>query len=171
MVGVVLAALTVAGAIELNGQNVGAVRPEADDLRALFARGVERSATFRDLVARLNASDIVVYVRFSRCSGSVPTCLLWAEPGQGVRRVVIKVNRSGLSEDSLVALLGHELQHAWEVASDASIKDAASFAKAFQQRGWKGADTFETREAQEVGRQVRKELFDYQATIGDRRQL
>ena len=169
MVGVVLAALTVA-AIELNSQTfVGAVRPEADDLRALIARGVERSATFRDLVTRLNASDVVIYVRFSRCAGSIPTCLFWAEPGPGVRRVVIRVNRAGLSEDSLVALLGHELQHAWEVASDASIKDAASFARAFQQRGWKGTDTFETGEAQDVGRQVRKELSAYHGAVSGKR--
>ena len=43
------------------------------------------------------------------------------------------------------------------------------FYEGFQQLGWRGADTFETQEAQEVGQRVRKELSLYQATLGAQR--
>lgn len=44
------------------------VRTEIPDLRALVREGAQRSATFRSLVARLDDSDVVVYVEYDRQS-------------------------------------------------------------------------------------------------------
>ena len=52
----------------------------------------------------------------------------------------------------------HELQHALEVADAPEIKDLASFQKAFDGRGWKGAHGFETAQAREVTKRVTAEL-------------
>jgi hypothetical protein len=164
MVGVVLAAMTVAGPYDLKAQTASAVRPEDRAVEVVIANGVERSATFRDLITRLDTTDVVVYVRFSRCAGAVPACLLWASASPGARRLVIKVDRFAGSEDSITAALAHELQHACEVASSPEITDLASFQKAFEARGWKGTHGFETQQAKDVHRKVLTELAAQRAT-------
>jgi hypothetical protein len=157
----VLATMIAAGGVNADAQqSPSAVRPEDAIVRQLIARGLERSATFRDLVARLEAADVVTYVRFSPCPSRVPACLLWASSSPGVRRVVIKLDRFGGSEDTLTSLLAHELQHAWEVASSPRVRDLASFQQIFEQRGKRGSYGFETREAREIGRKVLVEISD-----------
>lgn len=159
LVGLVLAAIAVAGAGSINAQGgAPAVRPEEPAIRELMANGMTRSATFRDLATRLDTSDVVVYVRFAPCVGKVAACLLWASESDGVRRLVIKLNRAGRSPNELTALLAHELQHANEVASAPEIKDLASFRKSFASRGSTNADGFETDQARDVGRRVSVEL-------------
>jgi hypothetical protein len=134
------------------------VRPEGAAMRAVIDRGLQRSATFRDVNARLEDAQVVVYVRFSSCSPGVPACLLWASTNRDVRRLVIKIDRFGRSADELTALLAHELQHANEVASDPEITDLASFQKSFAARGWKHAAGFETEEAGRILKKVAAEL-------------
>ena len=160
LVGVAFAAIA-ASAVNLNAQSMApAVRPEDPAVRELIVGGMTRSATFRDLASRLDSSDVVVYVRFSPCVGNVAACLLWASESGGTRRLVIKLDRVGRSPNELIALLGHELQHANEVASAPEIRDPASFRKSFTARGSKNADGFETEQARVVGRRVSVELAE-----------
>ena len=170
MVGVALAAFAAAGADTVAAQSGSpAVRPEDAGVRSLIAIGMERSATFRDLNARLEKGDVIVYVRFLRCAGGVPACLLWAPAGAGRRILLVKLDRFGRSPDELTALLAHELQHANEVASKPEITDAASFGKAFGSSGWKHADGFETGEAKEISRRVASELSRAERDVGRER--
>jgi hypothetical protein len=134
------------------------IRPENAAIRALIERGMERSATFRNVSLRLDDADLVVYVRFSPCSGGVPACLVLASAGADARRLLIKIDRFGRSPDELTALLAHELQHANEVASDPAITDVASFQRSFATRGWTHAAGFETEEAARVSKRVTAEL-------------
>lgn len=158
LAGVVFAAIAAcAGTANAQG-NPPAVRPEHPAVRELIALGMARSATFRELTARLDTSDVVVYVRFSPCVGNVAACLLWASESGGVRRLVIKLDRVGRSPNELTALLAHELQHANEVASAPEIRDPVSFRKSFNSRGSTNADGFETEQARAVGRRVSVEL-------------
>jgi hypothetical protein len=117
-----------------------------------------RSATLRGVVAQLDNSNVVVYVRFAPCSGGVPACLAWAAAVANTRRLLIKIARFGHSPDELTALLAHELQHAAEVAADAQITDLASFQQSFASRGWKHGTGFETGEAIDISRRVAAEL-------------
>jgi hypothetical protein len=162
----VVTAMTVASAGAANAQSTAAaVRPEEDAVRMLIDTGMERSATFRDLISRLNATDLVVYVRFAQCAGRVPACLLWASPASGQRRLLIKIDRFAASPNSLISLLAHELQHACEVAGAPDVVDVPSFEKAFAERGRKGAHGYETREAGDVGRRVLTELTQPRAAV------
>ena len=136
-----------------------AVRPEQDAVRRLVARGMERSETFRGLSARLDSSDVVVYVRFAGCAGGVPACLVLASEGLGPRRLLVKLDRFGRSESELIALLAHGLQHANEVATAPEVRDAASFREFFERRAHKGSDGFETALAKEITRRVAEELI------------
>ena len=167
MVGVALAAIAAAGADTVAAQSGSpAVRPEDGGIRALIAGGMERSTTFRDLNARIDKGDVIVYVRFSRCAGGVPACLLWASAGPGRRYLLINLDRFGRSPDELTALLAHELQHANEVASKPEITDPASFRKVFASLGWRHADGFETGEAREISRRVAAELRRAERDVG-----
>ena len=157
--GVVLAAMVAAAEIPTAAQNASpALRPESAAVRTLLATGIQRSSTFRDLTDRLSGSDVIVYVRFSRCPGDVPGCLFWASAAPGLRRVLIKLDPFGRSQEELTAVLAHELRHALEVADAPEIRDVASFEKAFAGHGWKGAYGFETAPAREITRQVTAEL-------------
>jgi hypothetical protein len=159
LVGVVLAAIAAIGGVAANAYGEPtAVRPEDAAIGTLIAGGLERSATFRDLKTRLDRSDVVVYIRFSRCAGRVAACLTWGSAGAGTRRLLISLDRFDRSPDELTALLAHELQHANEVAASPEITDLDSFRKSFASRGWNHGTGFETGEATRITRLVAAEL-------------
>jgi len=135
-----------------------AIRSESGAVQALVGRGMTGSVTFRELAAKLSRSDVIVHVRFARCPGGVPACLRWVSALPGVRRLVIDLEGFGRSQNDVVALLAHELQHATEVADTPSIRDLASFQVAFAGLGWRNHDGFETAAAKEVARRVGSEL-------------
>ena len=159
MVGVMLMTILTTGGRMVNAQaGSPRIRPEDAAIRALIDRGLERSATFRELTAGLDNANVIVYVRFSPCSAGVPACLVWASAATDARRLLIKIDRFGRSPDDLTSLLAHELQHANEVASDSEITDLASFQRSFASRGWKHAVGFETEEAGKISKRVAAEL-------------
>ena len=159
LVGMALAAIaTVGGATARAQVGSAAVRPEDPAVRALIASGMKRSATFRDLNTRLDETDVVVYVRFSRCDGGVAACLVWVPSGPGPRRLLIRLDNLRRPPDELTVLLAHELQHAHEVAAAPEVKDAGSFQSAFASRGWKHGNGFETEAARKVAALVAAEL-------------
>jgi hypothetical protein len=126
MVGVMLMTIVTTQGRIVNAQTeLPRVRPEGVAIRALIDRGMERSATFRDLNTRLDNANVLVYVRFARYSAGVPACLLWASADTKARRLLIKIDRFGRSPDELTALLAHELQHANEAAADSEVTDLA----------------------------------------------
>ncbi len=162
LVGVVLAAIAAAGQVPVTAQDASrALRPESAAARTLIANGIERSNTFRGLTDRLSGTDVIAYVRFSRCPGNFAGCLSWASAAPGLRRVLIKLDQFGRSPKELTSLLAHELQHALEVADAPEITDLASFEKVFAGRGWKGAHGFETAQAVDITKRVAAELASW----------
>src|SRR6476646_3079818 len=90
---VVVAAFAAAGGINLHAQGAaGALRPEGPTIRSLVDAGTQRSAAFRDLNSRLDGSDVIVYIRSSRCPGRVGACLAWASASAGVRRLLVTLD-------------------------------------------------------------------------------
>ena len=159
MIGAVLVTVIAIGGREVNAQGTSPrIRPEGAAMRALIDSGIERSATFRALSAGLDNASVIVYVRFSPCSGGVPACLVWASASADARHLLIKLDRFGRSPDELTVLLAHELQHATEVASAAAVTDRASCQKSFASRGWKHGAGFETGDAIAVSKRVAAEL-------------
>jgi hypothetical protein len=147
-------------------QPIGALRPEVQDLRKTIQEGIDGSPTFRRLLERLNASNLVVYVRFGRCAGAVAGCThLIAHQGTA-RRLLIVLDRFGRSPWDLVALLAHELQHALEIADAASVVDVPSLRhlyattgrRVYATTGRRGEEGYETDAAIRVARTVTSEL-------------
>jgi len=141
----------------------GHVRTNDSRLRMEINEGLARSAFFRDLVTRLDASDVIVYVE-AECPMSPRLFgrLTFMASGGGRRYVNVRIS-CALNDTQQIAALGHELRHAVEIAEATSIVDTASLAHEYQRIGFAshavptGAG-FETRAAVEAARQVWSEL-------------
>lgn len=122
--------------------------------------GLRRSATFAALVAALNRSDVIVYIETSR---GLPTTiagrLLFAAGPQSQRYLRIQVNGPPRSNE-LIALVGHELRHALEVAESPDVRDEQTLIALYERIGHNGSrqHQYDTIAAQDTGRRVRMEL-------------
>jgi hypothetical protein len=126
---------------------------------ALF-EGVRRSPTFADLVATLDRSNVITYVELSHTLPSqTEGRLMLLSRGGSPRYVRIQV-RATLSPDHMIALLGHELQHAVEIAGAPGVHDDASMRTFYQRIGVGRTDVhgFDTDAARLAGETVRREL-------------
>jgi hypothetical protein len=136
------------------------VRTTSRTVQELLRTGHQRSSTFASLLKRLHLSDVYVYVELvDRLPGAIEGRLLIMPPSHGYRYVRIQLALRGSSLD-MIAVLGHELRHAVEVADAASVLDEDSLAALYQRIGVpRGPNVFDTLEAQETGRRVLKELI------------
>jgi len=143
------------------------IRPTDAIAASLVRFGQERSGTFRDLVDVLQQSNVVVYVDVRRDpryaqSGS----LQFMGEASGVRwvRATIDVGTSRLEVAQtkiveLTAILGHELQHAREVAEARFIRNMDDFDRHFRTIGFPtGKDVVDTLAAREAGESVEAEV-------------
>jgi hypothetical protein len=94
--------------------------------------GLRASATFRALVNYINSSNVVVYVSCDRANLplGLDGRLTFLSATGGFRYVVVRVN-STLPFPRLVSLIGHELQHAVEIADTAAIVDDVTLGRAY----------------------------------------
>lgn len=140
------------------------LRPEIA-LRPLVEQAAQRSPSIRELIDRVEASDVLVYVRlrqFTRSDLNGRVALLSSMPA-GQRFLVVEL-ACGRSDVATMAALGHELFHVLEIAAQPSIVDARSLSAFYTTAGEKTGDlhgqvTFETRGAEAAGVQVRRELL------------
>lgn len=138
------------------------VRSESPLLQMVINTTLDHSATFRSLVERIEQSDVIVYLtchRFDGGSLSGRTALAIAHPGVRYLRVQVVCQQS---EQMLVAIVAHELQHAVEIASSAWVVDEHTFRRLFSAIGsrscWSlGREQFETMAAIAIGDRVRRE--------------
>ena len=149
------AVLDVPGAI-----SVARLRPAGRVERHVIAEGVCGSATFRSLVETIERSDLVVHVSMRwlgdrRLSGRLD--FLTATASQRVLRATL-----GLPLDRVgrIAVLGHELQHASEVAGAPDLRTRAAFAAYYRTHGRPGGIewAYDTDAARQVELQIRVEL-------------
>jgi len=133
------------------------VRTESAQLRRLIDDTAAQSVIVRELIARLGCSDVIVYVELT-ASPQIPrarTKLVTALPG--VRFLRIGIN-TGMSGSDFAPLLGHELQHAVEIAERDEVRDEDAVRRLYREIGRAGPrDSFETDAALDVEWQVRLE--------------
>ena len=138
------------------------IRGTDPQLRGLIDDAVETSATVRELLKRIEASDVVVFVACEPdVSVRVSGRLNFVAAAGGFRYVVIRLKPTRRS--AAIAMLAHELQHAAEIAAAPSIVDEASMTRAYERIGYKswsvhGGLAFETQAAVDTGRRVVGEL-------------
>ena len=127
----------------------------------LLEIGVEKSATFRHLMRALNASDVIVYVERTRDLPSTLSGRMVLLPRAGDQRYLRIQIRSDLPALEMIALIGHELRHALEIAENPAVRDAPGMLALYQRigRATTGTEhTYDTNAAQNTGRRVRLEL-------------
>ena len=100
----------------------------------LVQDGVHGSETFRQLVDRLQRSDVIVYLECARVRSSDGRLTFISAAG-GRRYVHVRVARLP-SADLQIALIGHELRHAVEIADAPVIVDRASLAREYHRIGY-----------------------------------
>jgi hypothetical protein len=140
---------------------VRTVNPEA---RRLLQQGLTRSATVRDLTARLEESDLIVYVELRRqmpddLDGGTQLVTKVA----GYRYVRIWLNIQLCERAAGIAMLAHELHHAVEISRTREIVDRASLRVFYSKAGFhtcsgKTIECFETADARRVFGVVMNEL-------------
>lgn len=163
-----VAALAVNVASTVSAETVGPaidpvvprVRGVTPKMQKLIVEGVRRSITFRNLVEALNKSDLVVYLEATnKLPAGLDGRLTFLTSAGGVRYLHAQIT-GNLALEELIAIAGHELQHAIEVAAHPEVRDAASLAKLYERIGIPGIvkNRYDTNAAQSTGKRVRSEL-------------
>lgn len=138
------------------------VRTTDSRLHRLLRRGVNVSTTFRALVERLRHSDVVVYLE---CDGRTHDGgrLTFVSSVAGRRYVRVRVARI-MSVERQIAIIGHELRHAVEIADAPDVIDASSMAKAYERIGYPNRAArlsglaYDSTAAVQAGNQVLREM-------------
>lgn len=166
----VLAVLYLFAATAASAQAVMTPRPLDPLAVETFEQAFAGSALVRDLVRQLESSNLVVHIESSRSLPfGVAGNMRFVSSRAGYRYVRIQLAADN-RPDARAAVLGHELQHACELAaSDANDHEAVRrLFKAAGHNPGPSEDVFETRAALLVERQVKAELRAEHADRGGR---
>jgi hypothetical protein len=104
-------------------------------LLRLLHDGVRDSDTFRRLVDRLRRSDVIVYLECGAGTRTADGRLMFISAVGGFRYVHIRVARL-VSANVQIALIGHELRHAVEIADAPAIVDGETLAREYERIGF-----------------------------------
>jgi hypothetical protein len=144
------------------------IRAADSGINMLVERGLSQSPTFRRLYEQLGQSDLIVHLE----RGPQP----WLAAGfnqfvaeVGERRFLrITLNIAQLDADA-VALLGHELQHAVELADAPDVDDIDGYERLYRRIGYRSCAReprcFDTVAAVAAGRAILKELRQHSGPI------
>ena len=111
------------------------IRPQDPRLADLIRTGLARSATFRDIVNRIEAGNVFVYVSLSPTMRTTLAGKLTWMTRSGTFRYVKATINTEQSADQMIATLAHELQHALEVSGDETVIDQRSLAGLYKRIG------------------------------------
>jgi hypothetical protein len=139
-------------------RRVRAVDPK---IKSLLVEGFRRSPSFAALLVALNRTDVIVYVERVMSLPKETLGRLTMVPIPGATRYLRIQIRNELTRNEAIALVGHELQHALEVAGDSSVRTADAMIALYERIGHSsgGEHVYDTVAAQDMGRQVRRELM------------
>jgi hypothetical protein len=120
------------------------VRP-MKDAEDLIAQGMAQSPTFRRLVNQIERSDVIVYVDLRPdMRDSIGGSLRFLAKSATHRFLRVQVNRAD-TPLWRVALLGHELQHAVEVAEAGEIASSNDMRALYRRIGVRtGPDAYDS---------------------------
>jgi hypothetical protein len=150
------------------------IRSTDTEILNALASGARLSPTLRRLVDRLEASDVVVYVTFDRSpaprtAGHI--AFVTSVPGR--RYLQISVDRRN-GPCPLIAILGHELQHAVEIADEPAVTGEAELAALYRRIGFRTAgdhhaECFDSNLAIATGQLIQREVQSRYTEFTDRR--
>jgi hypothetical protein len=127
---------------------------------ALLSEALRCSSTVQDLAAKIEHSDLLIFLDISPEPGVWRGATNLMSVGTSPRVLRVKVN-ARLELTERIAVLGHELQHAWEVAAEPDVKDTLAMRRLLERIGFRispSDDHYETHAAQQIERAVRDEV-------------
>lgn len=134
-------ALALSTGAQASGPAAGSphIRPATEASAAFVASAGPRSQDVRDLIKTLDQSNVVAYVHLAPTEpGQVGSTMRFAARTAHQRFVVITIG-SDLPADRQIALLGHELQHAAEVARVGWVSSQSDLQSMMALIGWRDA--------------------------------
>ncbi len=137
------------------------VVPLSTAAASLLLTATERSPLVNRLLRELGRSDVVVYVTNLKAADRVGprSYMSFLALDATHRYLLVRIDHWSISQAERIALLGHELQHALEVAEASEVRNVETMARMFRRIGSEVAlNTFETRGAREVAHLIRREL-------------
>jgi hypothetical protein len=134
------------------------VRSENPMIAQLIADAPAKSATFRGLVAAIDATNGIVYVESGRCLYGAQACLTHTIQVAGPHRILRVVVNTRRDRDGLIGAIGHELQHAMEILSEAGITTTQGMFFRLFRMSMSTTGRLESKEAVEAGKQIEREL-------------
>jgi hypothetical protein len=144
------------------------LRPQDPRLVQVLKEGPLRSETFRSLVGRIEAGNVIVYLAVNPIlKSSLSGALTWMTRAGEFRYVRASI-RPELTLDQMIATVAHELQHAVEVIEDESVNDERSLVALYKRIGQPSRASnsgWETTNAEQAGYQVRRELVAMPASV------
>lgn len=103
------------------------VRSDDQYVIALIRKGYERSVAFRELVDRIQQSNVIVFVQPGLCAGGrIRSCLVAVAGSEHDRHIRIRLDPQHTIENGLIAAAAHELQHAVELAENEGVVDGTT---------------------------------------------
>jgi hypothetical protein len=151
---------------------VSRVRPHDARSASLLSQGLQRSRTMRAIVGELQQRDVIVYIQMQpSLRGRLLGKLTWVTGTRRFRYLRIFLNPAE-SQDVIIATLGHELQHAVEVAHEPSIVSDETLEAHYRTHGIRMTahdNGWDTELARITGDTVRREIRkkDWGLGIGD----
>jgi len=152
------ATATAAGGSEDELQFSPRVRSSRPAINAMLREASARSATFRELVNRIELTDGIVYVEPGVCRHGVRACLSLSIAGGGNFRILRVLVNLATDVMELMATIGHELRHALEILSERSVRTPEQAYLFYAREAPTVREAFETAAAIQVGVAVRREL-------------
>lgn len=137
------------------------LRSASPAINAAIQTAIERSVTFRDMVATITASDSYVFVNEGNCGHGVQACLANVRSAGAYRFLFVLID-SHKRDGELMTSIGHELQHTVEVIGDSSVRTTAQMYFFYDREGTHGVGgQHETRAAMDAGNAVRAEVKQF----------
>lgn len=137
------------------------IRPLSRPAAELLQRAADRSATVRTQLQELEQTDVVVYLVDSMQTSTVDirSGLHFLSVAAGTRYLVVWFDRWNLPPWEAVAMFGHELHHALEIAAVPDVQGAAQVASLYKAIGWEwGTGRYESDGARKTADRIRYEL-------------
>jgi hypothetical protein len=130
--------------------------------RHILQRAAEGSPTIVRMLGDLESTDLMVGIETAHLPRFLNGEVRVVAATASVRYLRVRLNVPR-GDDDLVAVLGHELRHALEIAGMQDVRNASALVSAYQRIGTKGHGDgyYETEAALEAGRTVAKELGEH----------
>ena len=156
---ILLVAAASSAAAELSYSHVRARHARVEPF---LRQAIERSPLVRQLVATLDASDVIVYLEMWPALGPAHRgAIIFAADAGGFRYLRVRLH-PGNPPEQMIAAIGHELQHAVEIAAAPWVRSSRDLVEHYKRVGIPsaGGKGWDTQAARDAGQLVRLELRD-----------